>query len=46
MRFAIVVVAGLIGWLWFATREPDAPKAPAVKRVRKAAPPPADGKGE
>src|SRR6187402_2614510 len=24
----------------------DAPKAPAVKRVRKAAPPPADGKGE
>lgn len=36
MRFAIVAVAGLIAWLWFATREPDAPAAPTTPRSRRA----------
>ena len=36
MRFAIVVVAGLIGWLWFATREPDASTSAGGAPARRA----------
>jgi len=36
MRFIAIIVAGAIGWLWFAARQPAEPSKPTSSRVRRA----------